>query len=334
MERLDYAQSVVTTRVYEKRLLDKARLERMIDALDADEVFRILMETEYTKSMEGVEGPADYEKMLKNETERVYKLVGEMSQDNDLIKILSLEYDYHNLRVVLKELLVGRELGDILMDSGSVSAVQLKTEVFSGHYVDTPEEFVEAIDHAKKVYEETGDAQMIDLVMDAHYYAHIKKLAEAMTDAPLFTEYAEGLIDFNNVITLLRSKRMGKDIHFLEHVIQEGGAISKNKIVMSINDDEDRLIHGFRSEKIGRYLKDGLEAYKENGKLSQLEKFRDNYLIQLTGDARYIAFGPEPIFAYLLRKEREIQAVRMIMVAKLNNIPADKIRERLRDISV
>ena len=68
MDRLDYAQGVVMARVYEKKLLDRARLDKMIDAKDADEAFKILMDTDYAKSADGVSGVGDYELLLKNIT--------------------------------------------------------------------------------------------------------------------------------------------------------------------------------------------------------------------------------------------------------------------------
>ena len=56
--------------------------------------------------------------------------------------------------------------------------------------------------------------------------------------------------------------------------------------------------------------------------------------MELNKDSRYIVFGPEPLFTYLIVKEREINAIRMIMVSKINKIGTDKIKERLRDTYV
>lgn len=56
------------------------------------------------------------------------------------------------------------------------------------------------------------------------------------------------------------------------------------------------------------------------------------FIRRLNSDSRFISFGPEPIFAYLVAKEKEISVVRLILVGKLNNIPATKLRERLGDI--
>ena len=118
---------------------------------------------------------------------------------------------------------------------------------------------------------------------------------------------------------------------FLENVVHDGGTISKNKIVEAINDSVENIINKFRKEKIGNYLLKGLEEFGEMGRLSGLEKISQNYLMELNKNSKYIVFGPEPLFAYLVAKEREISAIRMIMVGKINNIESNKIRERLGD---
>mgnify|MGYP000972221394 CR=1 FL=1 len=45
---------------------------------------------------------------------------------------------------------------------------------------------------------------------------------------PLITNYVEGLVDFQNIITLFRVKKQHRDMKFLETVVHEGGTIPKN----------------------------------------------------------------------------------------------------------
>jgi len=67
----------------------------------------------------------------------------------------------------------------------------------------------------------------------------------------VITDYVEGLIDFQNMITLFRVQKQKRDARFLETVIFEGGTISKNKIVASINDNTDTILNKFKKEKLG-----------------------------------------------------------------------------------
>ena len=329
MDRMDYGQSVVTIRILEKRLLTRNRLERMIEAQTPEEVLKLLGETEYSQDMADIHGSQDYEIILKRETERVFSIVRNMIKNTGIVDILSLKYDYHNLKVLLKSKITGKDFSSLLMQAGTIDASKFKVK-FETQSNDLPQEIIEAIDEVQKDFEENHNPQRIDIIVDKHYFRNLSRLAKEI-DVKVITDYVEGLIDFQNMITLFRVQKQKRDARFLETVIFEGGTISKNKIVASINDNTDTILNKFKKEKLGTYLVKGLEAFSETKRLSELEKISDNYLMELNKESKYVVFGPEPLFTYLVAKEREINAVRMIMVSKINNISSDKIRERLRE---
>ena len=329
MDRMDYGQSVVTIRILEKRLLTRNRLERMIEAQTPEEVLKLLGETEYSQDMADIHGSQDYEIILKRETERVFSIVRNMIKNTGIVDILSLKYDYHNLKVLLKSKITGKDFSSLLMQAGTIDASKFKMK-FESQSNDLPQEIMEAIDEVQKDFEENHNPQRIDIIVDKHYFRNLSRLAKEI-DVKVITDYVEGLIDFQNMITLFRVQKQKRDARFLETVIFEGGTISKNKIVASINDNTDTILNKFKKEKLGTYLVKGLEAFSETKRLSELEKISDNYLMELNKESKYVVFGPEPLFTYLVAKEREINAVRMIMVSKINNISSDKIRERLRE---
>lgn len=329
MDRMDYGQSVVTIRILEKRLLTRNRLERMIEAQTPEEVLKLLGETEYSQDMADIHGSQDYEIILKRETERVFSIVRNMIKNTGIVDVLSLKYDYHNLKVLLKSKITGKDFSSLLMQAGTIDASKFKVK-FETQSNDLPQEIMEAIDEVQKDFEENHNPQRIDIIVDKHYFRNLSRLAKEI-DVKVITDYVEGLIDFQNMITLFRVQKQKRDARFLETVIFEGGTISKNKIVASINDNTDTILNKFKKEKLGLYLVKGLEAFSETKRLSELEKISDNYLMELNKESKYVVFGPEPLFTYLVAKEREINAVRMIMVSKINNISSDKIRERLRE---
>ena len=329
MDRMDYGQSVVTIRILEKRLLTRNRLERMIEAQTPEEVLKLLGETEYSQDMADIHGSQDYEIILKRETERVFSIVRNMIKNTGIVDVLSLKYDYHNLKVLLKSKITGKDFSSLLMQAGTIDASKFKVK-FETQSNDLPREIMEAIDEVQKDFEENHNPQRIDIIVDKHYFRNLSRLAKEI-DVKVITDYVEGLIDFQNMITLFRVQKQKRDSRFLETVIFEGGTISKNKIVASINDNTDTILNKFKKEKLGTYLVKGLETFSETKRLSELEKISDNYLMELNKESKYVVFGPEPLFTYLVAKEREINAVRMIMVSKINNISSDKIRERLRE---
>lgn len=331
MDRLDYAQGVVMSMVYEKRLLDRSKLEKMIDAKDADEAFKILLDSEYIKSADGVDDVEDYELLLKNETQRVFSLGREMLQDKKILEILSLKYDYHNLKTIVKGKVSGQNLEELFIYSSDNNPEKIRLQFESGNFVDTRSEFVKALKMAEEEYNSSLDPQMIDVVIDRMYYKHLREISDEL-EIDLFDEYVQGCIDFFNVSSMLRATRMGKNQAFLEKILVEGGGISPKRLIELSREEFDRLALSLKSEKIGRSLLEGIDKYKISESFSVVDNERDVYLRKLNSNSRFSFFGPEPIFAYLVAKEKEISTVRLIMVGKLNNISSTKLRERLGDI--
>ncbi|WFA08461.1 V-type ATP synthase subunit C [Tissierella sp. Yu-01] len=333
MDRMDFVQGVTRTRVLETRLLSRTRIDRMIEARDIDEVLKVLNETEYSNSLAGITRGEEYEKVLSNELNRVYELMREITKDQIVVDILALKYDYHNLKVMIKEKEANKDLSDLYVSLGTTDYKDIKSEFLHGNLNGIKPEFKDAIEAVLKDLEETKDPQRIDIIMDRYYYEHLYNMAKE-TKIDLFINYVKDMIDFINIKSSIRLKKQGKDIRFFEDVILPNGNIDKETILFTLNDNIDNMILKFKNSKISSGLIKGLESYKETNRLTDLEKYMDDYLMELNKPSKYIHFGPEPIFSYIVAKETEIKTLRIIMVSKLNNLSPDVIRERVRDLYV
>ncbi len=331
MNRLDYAHGVVIARVNEKRLLKKETLDKMIKANTPDEVFKILLDSDYSKSSVGVESLRDYEILLKNETTRMFKLGKEMLDEEEILKLLSLKYNYHNLKSIIKGKVSGINLENLFIYSILSDPNKIKLQFENGKYTDIRDEFKETLKEAEKKYLETNDPQIIDIVIDKAFYKNLKSIADSL-GVKLFDDYTSSIIDFYNLSSMVRAKNMGRDIHFLDEILVEGGNLSLNKLKSLFKEDFEKVILALKSEKFGGILVKYIEKYKETKSFTIIESVKDKYLTKLREDSKFIFFGPEPIFSYLLAKEKEISIVRTIVIGKLNNISPDKLKERLSDI--
>ena len=68
--------------------------------------------------------------------------------------------------------------------------------------------------------------------------------------------------------------------------------------------------------------------------VAALERWFDDRMMERLRTQRYVYEGIEPIAAYLIGREREIEAVRLILTAKLNFMGDELIHERLRALYV
>jgi len=333
MNRMDFNQAVMRVKVLEKRLLTKSRMERMVEASGINDVIKILGETEYQYSLGLASKPEEYEKILSGEMRRVYALIKELTGEKVISELLSMKYDYHNLKVLLKENFLGTDLSRLYISYGSGDFSRVKNAYLSENFEGIDEKIVEALKVATEDFETTKDPQRIDIIIDRYYFRNLLQLAQG-TKIPLFEDYVRDVIDFTNMRTLIRVKKMDKDQNFLDEVLLDGGSISKEKIYFALKSSLEEIQEAFKDEKIGTELIKGLETFKKTGSLSDYEKIMDNSLMKLHEPSRTAIFGPEPIFSYLYAKEAEIKALRIVMVSKINKLSPETIRERLRDLYV
>lgn len=333
MDRMDYVQAATRTRVLEKKLLSKARVDRMIDAKDIGEVFKILSETDYANAVAGISRDEDYENILSHELKRVYKMMREMAKDQVVVDLMALKYDYHNLKVLVKERKLNKDLSKLYIPVGTTDFRKIRDAFIEGNLRDIQPEFREAIEAVVQDFEVNKDPQRIDIIFDRFYFQHLFKMAEE-TGIQLFVDYVKDMIDFINIKSSIRLKKQGKDMSFLEEVLLPNGNIDKDVIMMSFNDSVDNMITRYKNYRIGPSLMKGLESYRATNRLSDLEKYMDNYLVEINKPSKYVNFGPEPIFSYLVAKEAEIKTLRIIMVSKLNKLSPDATRERVRELYV
>lgn len=331
MDVMKFTQAVSRIWVLETRLLDKSKVERMIEANSASEVLRILNETEYSNVSATVKRPEDYEEILAAELKRVYDLVYEISPIKDVVKIMSLKYDYHNAKVLLKEKVLGKDLSSMLIKLGNLDLIETKRKIDSDNLRRLNGTLGKGIQEAMKSFEETRDPQKIDIIIDKYMYKELVELNKSL-DYKFIDNLVKAMIDSTNIRTLLRIKKQNKGRDFAQEVIVDGGAIDSNKLISLLNESPENIMSKLQSTIYSDLIKEGFAGYIATESASLLEKLSDNYIMELMKNSKLVTFGPEKLVSYIYAKETEIKVIRIIMVGKLNNIAEEVIRERLRDI--
>ncbi|MCG2820781.1 MAG: V-type ATPase subunit, partial [Candidatus Atribacteria bacterium] len=78
----------------------------------------------------------------------------------------------------------------------------------------------------------------------------------------------------------------------------------------------------------------GLKGYQENNSLTEIERLRDNFILDFVKIGKFITFGVEPLIGFITAKENDIKNIRIILSGKLNKLSPSKIKERVRDVYV
>jgi len=346
-----YAYAVGRIRALETRLLDVTAIGRLLEAESAEEVLKMLSEGDYEESLSDIRDAADFETALNMERERIYTLIDELSLDPQLTRIFRIKWDFHNLKVLLKSSYLGESGagGDyILIDSGLIPAESLQafiepddeqsssstslagaiwSEDNGSNYI------VNALEDARVQYEETQNPQMIDIVIDNHLQDFLYQQAADYPN-PFLGRYFKAFADLTNIKSFIRIKMLGESVRLLDAVLLPHGSLDREIYIGQFDETVENFIASLTSTPYADLAAEGVRRWSEEHSLASYEKLLDNYLISYIKPAKYIVFGVEPLIGYLLAKEHEMKLIRIIVIGKLNDLPTDAIKERLRDTYV
>lgn len=329
MDRNEFVQPSVTTRIFEKSLLTKSDFERLIESADIEDAIRALQETKYKEEVSKLVKAQNYEEALDKMLVEFYKDMYIMTREDSVVDLLALKYYYHNVKVTLKEYILDEDLSYLYYELGNFPKDELKKSLDTGADV----KYSDLVREAKEEYEKEKNPQDADIFIDKKYFEKLREIAKK-SKVELFEKYVRNLIDFSNISTVLRCKRQERTIDFLKKVLIEGGSIEISELESIFGLEVDENASVFRRTEFYKYLKLGIEEYKKTGTMSEFERQRDNYFMELVKDVKKVTYGPEVLFAYLYARETEIKNIRMVLISKLNSTDPSSIRERLREIYV
>ncbi len=334
MQGTNYVHSVVRTRLLEKELLTQVKFEQLIEAEDVASLWRMLETTSYANLLQHFAyEESEFEQFLTDALQLAYKEVRSFLDETGYIELLQLKYDYYNAKVLIKGKFLEENLHSLFLPLGRLTTEELKTYLENLPFKPNKTRLDQAIEKTLADFEQYQDPQRIDLLLDRYYIEHLYDEL-TLLNLPLFETYLRTKIDFVNLQTLLRVQKQERDLAFLREVLLPYGYIEEEKFIFSLQASPAQIIRNIEKETIGKYAKHALEIYGETGSIQTLEREMDHYLLALLDDAKYIHFGPEPLMAYLLKKEAEVKNLRIVFVSKLNNVPVKRIAQRVRDVYV
>lgn len=330
IDETKYVYAVSRIRAIEKRLLDKIRLDRMVEAKSADESLRVLLEAGYGNGDNDLKSIFEYENILKEEHKKVYSLLNELAPEQEIINMFLLTNDYHNVKVILKAEFSDQDESSLLIEPGSIPASELKLMIKDRNMSKMPSIMRKAVEEVIDTYSRTSDPQIIDLILDKANYTHMKSISASL-DNKFINQLIVMLIDLRNINIFLRVKNLGKSWDFLQKILIPGGDIDTKVFIQNFDAPLESFIEDLKFTQYGSLLEEGVDSLRSTGSLTKFEKLSDNFTTSYIKKAKYTTFGIEPLIGYLMAKETEIKNARIIMVGKINNISNDVIRERLRE---
>ncbi len=327
-DNADYAYAVGRVRVLETRLLTRGMVDRMSEAADFDELIRILADSVYGHSLSR---RVQYRELLKEEEAQTLALFDELCLDERLTRLLHYQYDFHNVKVLVKSYVAKTEFDYALTGFGSVDTPFLKAAFEEDRLTALPDVLERTVSKALEGYFSRKDPRSIDLVVDREMIEFFRNAAAEIGN-PFVSSLLQVVVDLANIRTLARVKRMGEEREIFRLALLEGGVKSHGWYMDLVDQPWEALAQKFYSTPYFRLVEEGYGYLVTERSFRKLEKLCDDFLTTSVRATRYLHFGVEPLIAYFLAKMNELRILRLLFVGKLHGVEADTIRERLPDV--
>jgi V/A-type H+-transporting ATPase subunit C len=323
-----YAYAVGVIRVLETRLLSRERVDRAADASSAEEVLRILGETSYSEYLSGLTDPADYETFLESERENTLNLLEKLTQDPPLTDLFLYRFDFHNLKVALKERFGGQDLASAYIPLGKIAVPVIKTAVTDEDFSPLPGWLAEPGGQVVREFPERQDPKWIDLLIDRKMYEYF--LAVSRERGSLFLhDLITREIDLINILSFFRIRRSAQERRFFQEAFIGGGSLPFHFFLQFFDEPIETAPGRFAHTPYRAMVENGWDHLITHGSFAVFEQAGRDFLLDHLRKAKLVAFGIEPLVAYVHAKENELRMIRTIMVGKLNNVESNVIKESL-----
>ena len=327
MSDKQYYYAVARIRTKELSLLSASFIEQLLGIKTTEEGLRMLADKGWDVPDAGNSESERVEKMLQAEKKKAWDLIGEMVDDMSIFNVLRLGNDYHNLKAAIKQALTTNEHKDIYSEEGTIPPETIKEAVASRDFSALPEDMRDAASEAMETLLHTHDGQLCDIIIDKAALEAIYK-AGKKTGSDILSLYGELTVASADIKIAVRAAKTGKDIKFLKTALAQCDTLDIDALAAAAVEGTDAICDYIANTD---YAEAGEELKKSP---SAFERWCDNLIIRNIRPEISHPYTVGPLAAYIIARENEIKTVRIVMSGKINDLPEQSIRERVREMYV
>jgi V/A-type H+-transporting ATPase subunit C len=336
----DFGYINARVKAMRSRLLPPGRVEELLAVPDLDTFLRALGTTVYAPDLQ--EALTRYqglravdEAMMQHFQKAVRRIVSfAEGRARALIEVVLMDWDLHNLRVILRAKHTDRSPDDVsenLIPAGRLTEVRLRELARQpdlaaiGSTLSTwGHPLAEALVQGLRDYQETKDLLALELALDRRYFSWALRIARGIGHSTrVVRQMVRMEIDHTNVKTALKLQRipdLSRDQRQRFYI--SGGAVVSQQMFVSLADPQT-------AERTARELR-AHEIRLEGSTIAEQERsLRHEYARHL---ARHYFGDPlaiDVVIGFLGMLHSEIQNLRLIARAKALGIPRDVLRREM-----
>lgn len=316
----DYIYAVARIRILESKLFSSKNIEQIISMTDTDSILRYLYENGWNVN-------SDVSDVFDNEEKALWRLMSDLVGDLSCFDFLRIQNDFLNLKATVKSVYSHCDPNPMLMRGIVFDSQEIYNAVLQKEYNKLPEFFAEPAEKAMNILFRTGDGQLSDAVLDNACLLCISEIGKSAKNQ-IIKEYCDMFVAFADIRIALRTSRLHKSADYILECMAECQSLEIKKLAVAASKNLDEICEYLSTTR----YKNSVPFIKES--LSYFEKWCDNFMMNRLRTQKYDPFSIGPLVAYIIAKQTEIKAVRLILTSKANGIGDEVIRERIREMYV
>lgn len=317
----EYIYAVARIKAREALLLTQQNIDRLMACRTPAECLRALgdkgWDTGSGKTAEAV---------LAEETEKTWALMRELTPDLTPFDVLLYPTDFNNLKAAVKCAVTGAEPHNVFIPGGTVAPDVMQAAVQQNDFSALPDFMAKPAAEAMQVLLSTRDGQRCDTILDRACLTAIRRAGRESRN-PLIDGFSELKVAVSDIKIAVRAQRTGKSRAFLEESLAPCDTLDLAELTEAALQSEEALC-GYLNRTA---YADGVEPLKAGA--SAFEKWSDDRqtaLVKSVGRQDY--FTVAPLIGYVIARQNETAAVRIILSGKQNGLSDERIRARLREM--
>ncbi|MCF4113694.1 MULTISPECIES: V-type ATPase subunit [Dethiosulfovibrio] len=330
-----YGYLVARLRAMENRLLDESLFQRLIECDGLDGAIKVLGETVYAPWIMEMKSNEEFDSAIEAELHLAYDEISRFTPDEELVQLCRLPYDFHNVKVLVKSLILSKEGGDrrfdLLTSLGTIDTDSLVMAVESEEYRLLPFGLHRTIPQVLTHWDQNHDMLAVECALDRCLFKAMSDLVGKLS-MPQVNLWFKRRVDAENVRTLIRLSRAQVEPSAAVDFLHKGGDISIDRLISTLAEPIEswgRLLAFADVGTVFDYIQDASDM---ETLLMVFDKILDDYVTDVLEEAKYGCFEPENVLRFSWLKELEAKNLRVILVSIANGADRDMVRRLMRRV--
>lgn len=290
-----YANGIIS--VIENKVLDRNKLY-VLSKYEKKDFIKVLLAMNYGGSGETLED------LIASENNRVKDLLKEISPKKEDTNLFYLVNDAQNIKILYKIKVYNLDKYDLLSENGTMDLEILSQAIIDNNFINAPKRLKELVTKINSHLTDDINPKNLSSLIDNSIYSYAIKA----TNNHILKKYLTYRIDFNNVISMLRSKNLNWNKSEYFKMFLDNGSISKNVLENVYEASKEELIkclEVFYDGKISKVLK----------KITSIDECQlefERLMLELMKEYKNEPLNIGPVIYYYLLKQAEAQNIRIL----------------------